>query len=152
MLRRQIYSSIQFQELQMWINPHNAKYSSGQLPTVIEALALVQWRRREEVVGKDVVDSEARKLGITKDFAWSSDGRLALVIEAGEEEESYLPFEDIQKIGDVVFVKARSALVVAPSVTCPVCKHKNLVEAKFCAKCGRLLESRDEKKDRKRPG
>jgi len=113
---------------------------------------LVQWRRREEVVGKDVVDSEARRLGITKDFAWSSDGRLALVIEAGEEEESYLPFEDIQKIGDVVFVKARSALVVAPSVTCPVCKHKNLVEAKFCAKCGRLLESRDEKKDRKRPG
>ena len=113
---------------------------------------MVQWRRREEVVGKEVVDTEARKLGVTKDFAWSPDGRLALVIESGEEEESFLSFEDIQKIGDVVFVKAKSALVAAPSVTCPVCRHKNLVEAKFCAKCGRVLESRDEKKDRKRLG
>ena len=111
----------------------------------------MQWRRREEVIGKDVVDSEAKKLGVTKDFAWSSDGRLALVIEAGEEEELFLSFDDIEKIGDVVFVKAKSALVVAPSVICPVCKQKNLVEAKFCAKCGRILESRDEKKERKRP-
>ncbi|MGA8857805.1 MAG: PRC-barrel domain-containing protein [Candidatus Bathyarchaeia archaeon] len=111
----------------------------------------MQWRRREEVIGKEVVDSEAKKLGVTKDFAWSSDGRLALVIEAGEEEESFLSFDDIEKIGDVVFVKAKSALVVAPSVICPVCKNKNLVEAKFCAKCGRILENRDEKKERKRP-
>ncbi|MGD0689289.1 MAG: PRC-barrel domain-containing protein [Candidatus Bathyarchaeia archaeon] len=111
----------------------------------------MQWRRREEVIGKEVVDSEAKKLGVTKDFAWSSDGRLALVIEAGEEEESFLSFDDIEKIGDVVFVKAKSALVVAPSVICPVCKNKNLVEAKFCAKCGRVLENRDEKKERKRP-
>jgi sporulation protein YlmC with PRC-barrel domain len=111
----------------------------------------VQWRRREEVIGKEVVDSEAKKLGVTKDFAWSSDGRLALVIETGEEEESFLSFDEIEKIGDVVFVKAKSALVVAPSVICPVCKHKNLVEAKFCAKCGRILENREEKKERKRP-
>ena len=112
---------------------------------------MVQWRRREEVIGKEVVDSEAKKLGVTKDFAWSSDGRLALVIEAGEEEESFLSFDDIEKIGDVVFVKAKSALVVAPSVICPVCKQKNLVEAKFCAKCGRVLENKEEKKERKRP-
>jgi sporulation protein YlmC with PRC-barrel domain len=112
----------------------------------------VQWRRREEVVGKDVVDSEARRLGVTKDFAWSSEGKLALVIESEEEEESFLSFDDIQKIGDVVFVKAKTALVVAPSVTCPVCRHKNLVEAKFCAKCGRLLESKEEKKGGKRQG
>ena len=111
----------------------------------------MQWRRREEVIGKEVVDSEAKKLGVTKDFAWSSDGRLALVIEAGEEEESFLSFDDIEKIGDVVFVKAKSALVVAPSVICPVCKQKNLVEAKFCAKCGRVLENKEEKKERKRP-
>jgi len=112
---------------------------------------LVQWRRREEVIGKEVVDSEAKKLGVTKDFVWSSEGRLALVIETGDEEESFLSFDDIEKIGDVVFVKAKSALLVAPSVICPVCKHKNLVEAKFCAKCGRTLESREEKKERKRP-
>ncbi len=109
----------------------------------------MQWRRREEVVGKEVIDGDARKLGVTKDLAWSSDGRSALVIESGDEEESFLPFGEIEKIGDIVFVKAKSALVVAPSVTCPVCKHKNLVEAKFCAKCGRALDGKEEKKEKK---
>lgn len=111
---------------------------------------MVQWRRREEVIGKEVVNGDAKKLGLTKDLAWSPDGRLALIIESGDEEESFLSFEEIEKIGDVVFVKAKSALVAAPSITCPVCKHKNLIEAKFCAKCGRTLESKDEKKERKR--
>jgi sporulation protein YlmC with PRC-barrel domain len=111
----------------------------------------VQWRRREEVVGKEVVDGDAHKLGVAKDLAWSSDGRLALVIEMGEEEdESFLPFGEIEKIGDIVFVKAKTALVVAPSIICPVCKHRNLLEAKFCAKCGRALEEKEEKKERKR--
>ena len=97
-----------------------------------------------------MVDGDARKLGAAKDLEWSSDGRLALVIESAEEEESFLPFGDIEKIGDIVFVKAKSALVVAPSITCPVCKHRNLVEAKFCAKCGRTLEGKEERKERKR--
>lgn len=128
------------------LNTQAAHYASGSN----EVLALVQWRRREEVVGKEVIDTDALKLGVTKDLAWSSDGRLALVIDSGDEEESFLPFDMIEKIGDIVFVKAKSALVTAPSVTCPVCKHKNLVEAKFCAKCGRTLEDREERKEKKR--
>jgi len=111
---------------------------------------LAEWRRREEVIGKEVIDSDAKKLGVTKDVAWSEDGRLALLIELSEEDEFFLPFEDIERIGDVVFVKAKSALMAAPSITCPVCKHKNLVEAKFCAKCGRTLEVKEEKKEKRR--
>jgi sporulation protein YlmC with PRC-barrel domain len=142
---------IRLLNLQMQNGPHNAKYSSKPLPqSSDEVLALVQWRRREEVIGKEVIDGDARKLGITKDLAWSDDGRLALVIESSDEEESFLSFNEIEKIGDVVFVKAKSALVIAPTVTCPVCKHKNLIEAKFCAKCGRTLESKEEKKEKKR--
>ncbi len=102
-------------------------------------------------MGKEVVDGDARKLGVTKDLAWSSDGRMALVIESSEEEESFLPFGEIEKIGDIVFVKAKSALVVAPSIICSMCKQRNLVEAKFCAKCGRTLEGKEEKKEKKHP-
>ena len=111
---------------------------------------MVQWRRREEVIGREVIDGDAKKLGVTKDLAWSDDGRLALLIELGEEEEFFLPFEDIERIGDVVFVRAKSALMAAPSITCPVCKHKNLLEAKFCAKCGRTLEGKEEKREKRR--
>jgi DNA-directed RNA polymerase subunit RPC12/RpoP len=102
------------------------------------------------VIGKEVIDADAKKLGVTKDLAWSDDGRMALIIEFGEEDESFLSFDEIERIGDVVFVKAKSALVAAPAITCPVCKHRNLVEAKFCAKCGRTLEGKEEKKERRR--
>ena len=107
---------------------------------------LVEWKRREEVIGKDVIDGDAKKVGVTKDLAWASDGRMALVIESADGEESFLSFTEIERIGDVVFIKAKSALTTAPSVTCPVCKHKNLPEAKFCAKCGRTLEAREKKR------
>ena len=107
---------------------------------------MVEWKRREEVIGKDVIDADAKRLGVTKDLAWSNDGRMALVIESGEEEEFFLSFSEIERIGDVVFVKAKSALMTAPSITCPVCKHKNLPEAKFCAKCGRTLEVREKRR------
>ena len=122
----------------------NAKYFKD----TVESRAffdLVEWKRREEVIGKDVIDGDAKKLGVTKDLAWSNDGRMALVIET-DEDEFFLSFSEIDRIGDVVFVKARSALAAAPSIICPVCKHKNLPEAKFCAKCGRTLEAKERKR------
>ena len=105
-----------------------------------------EWRRRDEVVGKDVIDAEAKRIGITKDIAWSQDGRLALVIESDGEQESFLSFGDVERIGDVVFVKTKSSLQSVPTATCPTCKHKNPVEAKFCAKCGHTLDSKEDKK------
>jgi len=111
--------------------------------------AMVQWRRREEIVGKEVIDSDAKKIGVAKDLAWSNDGKLALIVESSDEDEAYLTFGEIERIGDVVFVRAKSALESVPSITCPVCKHKNLVEAKYCAKCGRTLEGKEEKKEKR---
>jgi len=105
-----------------------------------------EWRRRDEVVGKDVIDAEAKRIGVTKDIAWSQDGRLALVIESDDEQEAFLSFGDVERIGDVVFVKTKMSLQSVPTITCPTCKHKNPVEAKFCAKCGHTLESAEDKK------
>ena len=111
---------------------------------------MVQWRRREEVVGKEVIDGEAKKLGVTKDLAWSNNGQLALVVEIGDEEESFLAFDEIEKIGDVVFVKAKSGMEKVPMISCPICKHRNPVEAKFCAKCGRILEAKEEREKKEK--
>ena len=114
-----------------------------------EALVLAQWRRREELVGKEIINSDAKKIGTAKDLAWTDGGQLALIIEVNDDEEAFLPFEEIERVGDVVFVKAKSALQTAPTITCPVCKHRNLLEAKFCAKCGRTLEGKEEKKEKR---
>jgi len=110
----------------------------------------VQWRRREELIGKEIINEEAKKVGTAKDLAWTSDGRLALIVELSDEQEAFLPFEEIVTVGDVVFVKPKSTLQTAPTVTCPVCKHRNLLEAKFCAKCGKSLESKEEKKEERK--
>ena len=101
---------------------------------------MVQWRRREEVIGKDVIDSDANKIGSAKDLAWSEDGLFAVIVESADEEESFLPFDNVEKVGDVIFVKAKASLMSIPTKICPMCKHKNPIEAMFCAKCGRTLE------------
>lgn len=111
---------------------------------------MVQWRRREDAIGKEVIDGDARRIGLAKDLAWSNDGKMALVIELTNEDEAFLPFDEIERIGDVIFVKAKSALESAPTIACPICKHRNPVEAKFCAKCGRTLEGKEEKSEKKR--
>ena len=98
----------------------------------------VQWRRKEEVIGKEVVDGDAKKIGTTKDIAWSEDGKLALVIESGDN-EFILPIPGIEKVGDVIFVKPNVSLEKVSSATCPRCKSKNLQEAQFCYKCGHTL-------------
>ena len=65
---------------------------------------LVKWHHREELVGKEIIDGEAKKIGAVKDLAWSNEGKLAIVVERGREEEYYLLFDQVEKIGDVVFV------------------------------------------------
>jgi len=119
----------------------NAKYA-GPFQVIHGEILLVKWHRREEVVGKEIIDGDAKKVGTVKDLAWSNDGKLAIVVERGREEESYLPFDAVEKIGDVVFIKGSSSLESVPMKTCPVCKHKNLVDAKFCQKCGKTLEEK----------
>jgi sporulation protein YlmC with PRC-barrel domain len=122
----------------------NAKYGE-RLQICDGETFLVKWHRREEVVGKEIIDGEAKKVGNVKDLAWSNDGKLAIVVERGREEESYLPFDQVEKIGDVVFIKSASGLESVPMRTCPVCKHKNLLDAKFCQKCGKTLEEKEKK-------
>ena len=101
------------------------------------------------MIGKDIIDSDANKIGIAKDLAWSEDGIFAVVVEGPDEEESFLPFESVEKVGDVIFVKVKASMVSIPMRTCPMCKHKNPIEAMFCAKCGRTLEETNEKNEKK---
>jgi len=101
------------------------------------------------VIGKDIIDSDANKIGIAKDLAWSEDGIFAVVVEGADEEESFLPFDSVEKVGDVIFVKVKASMVSIPMRTCPMCKHKNPIEAMFCAKCGRTLEETNEKNEKK---
>ena len=109
---------------------------------------LVKFHRREEINGKEVIESEAKKVGTVKDLAYSLDGRVALIVEQkmdkGKVREGFLSFDKIQKIGDVVLVKSVQDLEMVPVVerTCPNCKAKNPIEVKYCFKCGVTLSEK----------
>jgi len=66
---------------------------------------------REDLQGKEVIDLEARWMGTVKDILLDAETLKAFVaitkrVESGVEEESYIPGEMIDKIRDVVLVKA----------------------------------------------
>jgi len=101
--------------------------------------------KREEVLGKEVIDEEGMKIGTVKDLAFSVEGKIALVVEKPNKSEIKLAIELINKIGDVILVKPREAKVTEKprlkpqvEIICPNpnCRYKNLPGTKFCKKCG----------------
>jgi len=103
---------------------------------------LIKYHRREEIAGKEVIESEAKKVGTVKDVGYSLDGKAALIVEQtmdkGRIQEGYLSFDKIEKIGDVVLVKSVEDLEIIPVIerACPNCKAKNPADMKYCFKCG----------------
>ena len=112
--------------------------------------------RREELVGKEVYDAKAMRLGVVKDIAYAKDGRAALVA-AKDDREEVIPFQEISEIGDIVVLRKSltSAPVPSPPTErktaeqqttpepsmkiCPKCQRENKPTAKFCVKCGSSL-------------
>ncbi len=103
---------------------------------------MIKYHRREEIAGKEVIESDAKKVGTIKDIGYSLDGKAAFIveqtIEKGRTQEGYLSFDKIEKIGDVVLVKSVDDLEIIPMVerVCPNCKAKNPSDVKYCFKCG----------------
>jgi sporulation protein YlmC with PRC-barrel domain len=65
----------------------------------------------EEITGKEVIEeSEAKKIGVIRDIAFTLDGKVAFIVETpdkkGELMELFLPFDKIIRVGDVVIIKS----------------------------------------------
>lgn len=84
--------------------------------------------KRDELVGKQVIGTDAKIMGSVKDFAYDSDGNVGFMVQPKTGEEAFVLTSQIVAFGDVILVKSRSQ--------CPKCSHVNKDGAKFCAKCG----------------
>ena len=106
---------------------------------------VTEYHRKEELIGKEVIEADAKKVGTIKDMAFTMAGKLALVLdivsEKGESKMAYLSFDKIVKIGDVILIKSKDDLELIPvkEKVCPNCKSRNPTDAKFCYKCGVTL-------------
>jgi len=76
--------------------------------------------KREEIIGKSVVATDAVVLGTARDIAVSLDGKAALQLDAkdGGTGDLFVSSDEIQALGDVVLLKHPSKLaqpVAAPA-------------------------------------
>ena len=109
--------------------------------------------RLEELVGKDVYDAKARKVGTVTDVGYSKDGKNALIIGIERFETTSNPitdrelvlssllkgrfetilFERVSEIGDIIILRPDTE---TQTKACPICNRQHEKQAKFCVKCG----------------
>ena len=96
-----------------------------------------------KLVGMSVFDGDASLLGTVKDIGLRDNKtRIVMVISTTEQGEKEIPWEQISKIGDIVFLKAQEGSRQTPamvSAKCSKCGSVNKPDSKFCEECGNKL-------------
>ena len=65
--------------------------------------------KREDIVKKEVYDSKAKRVGTITDIAYTSEGKIALLVSKGGQSEEVIPFEQISVIGEIILLKPTAA-------------------------------------------
>ena len=123
---------------------------------------------RDNIVGKQVIDSSAMIIGNVKDLAFDFEKKeIALAVTTRAGGEITVAGSDVNNVGDIVLLNKKVELpavpstptpsVVVPSVAvppsaakeavppqrtglCPMCNYQNDVNSRFCIKCGAKLQ------------
>jgi sporulation protein YlmC with PRC-barrel domain len=116
--------------------------------------------KREQLIGKSVITSNAQIIGSVKDIAVTTDGKIGLHVLKSSETgsgEVIINADEIQAMGDVVLLKpiatrgskmpdqsSRPMPPTFPSATmtrtCGRCGYVNGANSRFCIKCGMSLQ------------
>jgi sporulation protein YlmC with PRC-barrel domain len=119
-----------------------------------------KYHRREELVGKDVYDAKAKKVGTVVDIGYSKEGRTALIIRistAGMVDKPLsdkelvlshmskgrfetLMFGRVSEIGDIILLKAELKTEAEQAPDSMLGKVTETVHTKPCPKCVRENE------------
>jgi sporulation protein YlmC with PRC-barrel domain len=96
-----------------------------------------------KLVGRSVFDDDASLLGTVKDIGLRDNKtKIVIVISTTEHGEREVPWEQISKIGDVVFLKREETAkqsADAISGKCTKCGFTNKQDSRFCEQCGNKL-------------
>jgi sporulation protein YlmC with PRC-barrel domain len=123
----------------------------------LEELRKEKYHRREELVGKDVYDNKAKKVGAVVDIGYSKEGRTALIIRIttagmidkplsakelglshlGRGRFETLMFGRVAEIGDIILLKAESKTDTEQSPDSIIGKMMETAQTKPCPKCDR---------------
>lgn len=93
--------------------------------------------RRDELIGKDAYDFNARKVGMVTDVAFSEDAKPVLVVVKPDKTEEMVPLDSVDRLGDIVLLKAAgSPTTSAPPIRATVSSSSAPSNGRICIKCG----------------
>ncbi len=102
-------------------------------------MAQKRFYKREELIGKQVVNQDGNIVGTVKETGYDAEGRMAIIVQTKDGKEQYYSIADIRGIGDVVILRENAGLPTPASVggvVCPYCGYVNPPGSLFCMKCG----------------
>jgi sporulation protein YlmC with PRC-barrel domain len=134
-------------------------------------MAIKKYLSKEQIVGKQVIDSGARTIGTVRDLAFDLvNQEIALTVALNDQQVFTVTSGDVVGVGDVILLNKvvdlattppsvkrtttspppakKATPVTAPEAEapakpglCKVCSFQNDEKAKFCIKCGSKLSS-----------
>ncbi len=73
-------------------------------------LELPRYIAKEEILQKQVFDSEIRRIGPVKDWTYSSDGKIKMIVKIDGDPTMapvLIPFYEIEKVGEHILLKVK---------------------------------------------
>ena len=101
--------------------------------------------RKEDVVGKTVIETSGAVKGNVKDVVFDLGGGVSFVVEGADGRDSQVPLSKVTGISDHVVVKADNAPEPRGSgrgAACKFCGAPMLAKDRWCPSCGRSQERR----------
>jgi len=94
------------------------------------------------LVGMDVYDENARKVGTAKQVGVDSTHSLVLVITTNDGSDKGIPWSQVKKVGQIILLgtpTASSFQATSQTGKCSNCDFVNNEDSKFCEECGTKL-------------
>jgi len=93
--------------------------------------------RKEDIVGKPVIETSGTVKGKVKDITFDLSGTITLIIEGIDGNESQVPVSKVTGISDDVVVKSELAGATASGSTCKYCGKPITPGQTWCPSCGK---------------
>jgi len=96
--------------------------------------------RKEDVVGKTVIETSGAVKGKVKDVMFDLGGGVTFLVNGADGKESQIPLSKVTGISEHVVVRSETATELVESgygTTCKYCGAPKPADERWCPSCGR---------------
>ncbi|HUI23703.1 MAG TPA: PRC-barrel domain-containing protein [Nitrososphaerales archaeon] len=96
--------------------------------------------KKEDVVGKTVIETSGAVKGMVKDVVFDLRGGVTFLVQGADGRDSQVPLSKVTGISEHVVVRSEAAAESGTSgygTTCKFCGASKPVDERWCPSCGR---------------